>query len=195
MPLRTPPGPAGPVSTRPGAPQVRVPPALAAAEVFIGEGYAKASLHTISTRAGVSSGALHFHFPNKDALAEQVECAAAALREELVDRSRAAADTALQTLVNTTRSVMLAAAGDPVIRAGFRLSGDPSRSGAELLRAQRARTGRARGGGPGDVQRRGRPGPGVREATVKAHVSSILGKLGVANRVQAAILARDAAWL
>ncbi|KIH96828.1 LuxR family transcriptional regulator [Streptomonospora alba] len=35
---------------------------------------------------------------------------------------------------------------------------------------------------------------GMREATVKAHVSSILAKLGMGNRVQAAILAHDAGW-
>ncbi|QBI54624.1 response regulator [Streptomonospora litoralis] len=35
---------------------------------------------------------------------------------------------------------------------------------------------------------------GMREATVKAHVSSILGKLDMGNRVQAAILAHDAGW-
>jgi DNA-binding NarL/FixJ family response regulator len=33
------------------------------------------------------------------------------------------------------------------------------------------------------------------EATVKAHVSSILGKLGLASRVQIAILAHDAGLL
>ncbi|MDA0566709.1 response regulator transcription factor [Streptomonospora sp. S1-112] len=37
-------------------------------------------------------------------------------------------------------------------------------------------------------------GLGMREATVKAHVSSILAKLGLSNRVQAAILAHDAGW-
>jgi DNA-binding NarL/FixJ family response regulator len=35
---------------------------------------------------------------------------------------------------------------------------------------------------------------GMREATVKAHVSRILAKLGLSNRVQAAILAHDAGW-
>ncbi|MFD1271696.1 response regulator transcription factor [Streptomyces kaempferi] len=33
---------------------------------------------------------------------------------------------------------------------------------------------------------------GMRESTVKAHVSRILGALGAGNRVQAALLARDA---
>lgn len=38
-------------------------------------------------------------------------------------------------------------------------------------------------------------GLGMREATVKAHVSRILAKLGAANRVQAAILVHDAGWI
>jgi DNA-binding NarL/FixJ family response regulator len=36
---------------------------------------------------------------------------------------------------------------------------------------------------------------GMREATVKAHVSRILTKLGKSNRVQIAILAHDAGWV
>jgi DNA-binding NarL/FixJ family response regulator len=36
---------------------------------------------------------------------------------------------------------------------------------------------------------------GMREATVKAHVSRVLAKLGLANRVQAAILVHDAGQL
>ncbi|WP_159942022.1 MULTISPECIES: response regulator transcription factor [unclassified Nocardiopsis] len=36
---------------------------------------------------------------------------------------------------------------------------------------------------------------GMREATVKAHVSRILAKLGMSNRVQAAIAAHDAGWV
>ena len=36
---------------------------------------------------------------------------------------------------------------------------------------------------------------GMREATVKAHVSRILSKMEMTNRVQAAILAHDAGWV
>ena len=45
----------------------------AAAEVFAEEGFVTASLSTISRRAGVSNGALHFHFANKGMLADAVE--------------------------------------------------------------------------------------------------------------------------
>lgn len=41
-----------------------------AAEQFEARGYVRASLAEISAGAGVSSGALHFHFANKAAVAE-----------------------------------------------------------------------------------------------------------------------------
>ncbi|MEU9291740.1 ScbR family autoregulator-binding transcription factor [Streptomyces sp. NPDC048275] len=107
----------------------------AAAEVFADEGYAMASLPAISERAGVSAGALYFHFASKDALAREVECAAADCVEKLAERCLSAAGTSLQSLVHTTDRLLHAVASDPVVRAGFTLSGDPSRkNGAGLLR-------------------------------------------------------------
>ncbi|WP_247696984.1 ScbR family autoregulator-binding transcription factor [Streptomyces sp. b94] len=107
---------------------------VAAAEVFADEGYVRASLPLICKRAGVSSGALHFHFASKDALAGEVESAAVDSAEKLAERCRAAAGTALQSMVDVTSGLMLAMISDPVVRAGFRLSADPSRKGgAELF--------------------------------------------------------------
>ncbi|MGW3666490.1 TetR family transcriptional regulator [Streptomyces sp. NPDC005141] len=48
-----------------------------AATVFAEHGYARAKLSTIAADAGVSRGALHFHFPRKEALADAVEASAA----------------------------------------------------------------------------------------------------------------------
>ncbi|MFE5602979.1 ScbR family autoregulator-binding transcription factor [Streptomyces coelicoflavus] len=110
---------------------------VAAAEVFADEGYVRASLPLICKRAGVSSGALHFHFASKEALAREVEAAAVGCAQKLVRGGRAADETAtaLESLVDTVSAVMLAMASDPLVRAGFRLSGDPSRKGgAELFR-------------------------------------------------------------
>ncbi|SER10688.1 transcriptional regulator, TetR family [Streptomyces sp. yr375] len=107
----------------------------AAAEVFAAEGYARASLPAISARAGVSTGALHFHFASKDDLAGAVERAAADAVEELAEGCRSEADTLLQSLVDMVSGLLLAVVADPVIRAGFRLSGDPSRkNGMQILR-------------------------------------------------------------
>ncbi|MFJ9565862.1 ScbR family autoregulator-binding transcription factor [Streptomyces fuscichromogenes] len=124
---------------------------LAAAEIFAADGYALASLPAICRRAGVSTGALHFHFPSKDALAIEVENTARRSVEQLVAERRPSAPSALHLLVTVTREVLAEIAADVVVRAGFKLSVDPSRkNGAgfgrwwrawvceELLRAHRA---------------------------------------------------------
>ncbi|MER7624989.1 TetR/AcrR family transcriptional regulator [Streptomyces sp. NPDC126503] len=49
-----------------------------AAEIFDTDGFVSASLSAICSKAGVSSGALHFHFASKGALAEAIERAAEA---------------------------------------------------------------------------------------------------------------------
>ncbi|MCC9711554.1 TetR/AcrR family transcriptional regulator [Streptomyces sp. MNU76] len=108
---------------------------LAAAEIFADEGYALATLPLISRRAGVSAGALHFHFASKDALAAEVESAATESARRLAEGCRSATGSSLQALVDTVSGLLLAVATDPVVRAGFRLCGDPSRkNGAQMLR-------------------------------------------------------------
>jgi AcrR family transcriptional regulator len=105
----------------------------AAAEVFAEDGYALASLPAISRRAGVSAGALHFHFASKDALAREVESAAADCVQKLAEQCRSSAGP-LPSLVGATGRLLAFAAADPVVRAGFKLGGDPSRkSGTGLL--------------------------------------------------------------
>ncbi|MER6083284.1 ScbR family autoregulator-binding transcription factor [Streptomyces sp. NPDC001833] len=124
---------------------------LAAAEIFATDGYALSSLPAISRRAGVSAGALHFHFPSKEALAGEVESAARRAVEQLVADRRPSTASALDLLVTVVREVLAAVAADVVVRAGFKLSVDPSRKNGmgfgcwwrawvceELLRAQRA---------------------------------------------------------
>ena len=87
--------------------------------LFDREGYELASLSTISERAGVSSGALHFHFASKAALADGVG-QAAAQRLEGITQQRA--DDALQTLIDVTHAFVRALDHDVVLRAGFGLS-------------------------------------------------------------------------
>jgi AcrR family transcriptional regulator len=100
---------------------------VAAAEIFAEEGYALTTLPAISRRAGVSTGALHFHFASKDGLAREVESAAADTVEKLAERCRSSADILLQSLVNATCQLLAAVNSDPVVKAGFKLGGDPSR--------------------------------------------------------------------
>ncbi|MCX4696864.1 ScbR family autoregulator-binding transcription factor [Streptomyces sp. NBC_01408] len=105
-----------------------------AAEIFDREGFTVASLTTISTQAGVSNGALHFHFASKAALADAVEDAA-------LERLRAIGDEAspqgagwLQHLVDVTHGLARGLREDVVLRAGFVLSGDTARPSLTNLR-------------------------------------------------------------
>jgi AcrR family transcriptional regulator len=100
---------------------------LAAAEVFAEEGYVSASLTTISRRAGVSNGALHFHFENKRALARVVEAEAARTLEAITREAAGGGCGVLQELVDATYALMDRLARDAVVRAGFELGGDLSR--------------------------------------------------------------------
>ncbi|MER6735925.1 ScbR family autoregulator-binding transcription factor [Streptomyces puniciscabiei] len=102
-----------------------------AAEVFEREGYALASLTAISSRAGVSNGALHFHFASKEELAREVEGAAAEVVQKMAESCRDSADTLLHSLADATCRLLDTVAGDPLVRAGFRLGRDPSRKSGE----------------------------------------------------------------
>lgn len=109
----------------------------AAAEVFVQEGFALASLTSISRRAGVSNGALHFHFESKQALARTVEDEAAAVVRAIAVPARAGGPDALQRLIDATHDLMRRLDQDVVVRAGFELgSGPPRRDGAVDLRGQ-----------------------------------------------------------
>lgn len=110
----------------------------AAAEVFGREGFTVASLTAISARAGVSNGALHFHFASKAALADAVEDAALARLRALTGAPlpRGGPGGRLQHLVTATHGLARGLTHDTVLRAGFDLSGDPARVPHANLREQ-----------------------------------------------------------
>ncbi|MFE4534758.1 ScbR family autoregulator-binding transcription factor [Streptomyces scopuliridis] len=108
----------------------------AAAEIFAAEGFVPASLTMISRRAGVSNGALHFHFTSKEALAGAVE-EEAAREVRLITESQSCDEAqVLQLLVDATHALMRRLDEDVVVQAGFELSGDISRPGGVDLRRQ-----------------------------------------------------------
>lgn len=96
----------------------------AAAAVFAEAGYAHASLTDISRRAGVSSGALHFHFSTKQDLAQAVEDAAVAAVDELTGTVPGGAGRTLEALAEATSSLVGRLSQDAVLRAGFALGAD-----------------------------------------------------------------------
>ncbi|MFF8873717.1 ScbR family autoregulator-binding transcription factor [Streptomyces massasporeus] len=95
-----------------------------AAEQFEARGYVRASLAEISAGAGVSSGALHFHFANKAAVAEAVEHAAEHALREAAARHRDGDGSVLQRLVDVTHHVARLLCADVVVRAGLRLNAE-----------------------------------------------------------------------
>ncbi len=93
-----------------------------AAAQFEAHGYVRAALARISAGAGVSSGALHFHFADKAAVAEAVEAAAARALREAAVRGHRGDGCALQRLVDVTHHVARLLCADVVVRAGLRLN-------------------------------------------------------------------------
>lgn len=98
-----------------------------AAEVFDRRGFADASLSAISAGAGVSNGALHFHFASKGHLAEAVEEAALQRLTDLTVAGRERATSELQLLVGVSHRLARTYRKDAVLRAGFDLGNRPVR--------------------------------------------------------------------
>lgn len=105
-----------------------------AAEIFDRDGFPVASLAAISSLAGVSNGALHFHFANKAALADAVEAAALSRLLAVTDAVLPIGAPRVQLLVDVTHGLAGALRGDVVLRAGFELSGEASRASQADLR-------------------------------------------------------------
>ena len=104
-----------------------------AAQEFERHGYAQAKLSDISASAGVSSGALHFHFENKAAVAQAVEQEAATTLRR-TGRSMLRQDQPLQRLIDISHALADRILGDVIARAGFKLSLEAQgRTGLNLL--------------------------------------------------------------
>lgn len=101
-----------------------------AAEVFHRCGYADSSITTISSRAAVSNGALHFHFKSKRALGEAVEAAAAHKLLCLTGPVSLRHPDPLRHLVDISEALAREIKCDTVLRAGFSLCDDAGWQGA-----------------------------------------------------------------
>ena len=97
----------------------------AAAAQFSEAGYLGASLSEIVTAAGVTKGALYFHFPNKRAVAEAVITEMTARWAAMVTGVRTRDDDPLTALTAMIDSVVVALSADPIARGGNRLLRDP----------------------------------------------------------------------
>ncbi|WP_225851273.1 ScbR family autoregulator-binding transcription factor [Streptomyces sp. HPF1205] len=104
-----------------------------AARIFDRFGYAHTKLQDISSGAGVSPGALHFHFANKAAVAEAVEAEAGAILTRAAHIAHRESVSTLQSLADITHALLLILRWDVVARAGLLLGDDVSRQGGRVL--------------------------------------------------------------
>ncbi|MGW8883001.1 ScbR family autoregulator-binding transcription factor [Streptomyces sp. NPDC055749] len=104
-----------------------------AAEAFARSGFGLSSLSDISARAGVSSGALHFHFGSKRELGEAVESAAEQTLHGIIAPCLPSHPDPLGLLVGTSRVLAQRLSQDAVLRAGFGLGSDATWQGGVKL--------------------------------------------------------------
>lgn len=107
-----------------------------AADAFRRQGYERASLASISSQVGVSSGALHFHFENKAALASAVVLEATRTLCRSASHIQRTQSPALQALIDTTHALAELLRENVVVQAGYQLSTSGHGSGQPTLRAK-----------------------------------------------------------
>ncbi|MFE6687291.1 ScbR family autoregulator-binding transcription factor [Streptomyces sp. NPDC057743] len=99
----------------------------AAAHVIGTRGYEAATMAEIIQRAGVTKGAVYFHFRSKDALARAV------IREQTDPFVPPVSDSRLQDAIDFTHQVALALRSDPMIQAGTRIAVETTFSDEPLV--------------------------------------------------------------
>ncbi|MGW7386100.1 ScbR family autoregulator-binding transcription factor [Streptomyces sp. NPDC054794] len=97
----------------------------AAAKVFEARGYQAATISEVLNVAGVTKGALYFHFPSKEDLAQGV-LSAQDQRIEIPERS-----SKVQELVDVVALHAYRLQTDPMVRAGVRLTMDQMSHGLD----------------------------------------------------------------
>lgn len=98
----------------------------AAAEQFAEVGYHRTSLSAVLARAGVTKGALYFHFTSKQDLAEAVVQEMVSIWRMLVAESKRRPLDPLRALVAQVDDVVQRLVDDPVVRGATRLLGEAS---------------------------------------------------------------------
>ncbi|HET9172053.1 MAG TPA: ScbR family autoregulator-binding transcription factor [Actinospica sp.] len=95
--------------------------AEAAARIFDRRGYAGTSISAICREAGVSSGAVYFHFSGKEDLARYVVEEHFASWPAIIERVERSGRPALERVIALSRVVARTFRDDVVVRAGSRL--------------------------------------------------------------------------
>ncbi|ONI84378.1 hypothetical protein ALI144C_14530 [Actinosynnema sp. ALI-1.44] len=95
----------------------------AAAELFDRVGFVRATMADISSAAGVTKGALYFHFPSKDTLSDAVQCEAVEMLDILV-AGLSAGPSPIQSVIDLHHQVVRWLREDTIVRASLRISHD-----------------------------------------------------------------------
>lgn len=96
----------------------------AGAHMFDRNGYASATLGQIAQEAGLTKGALYFHFASKEGLAHAVQEQGRALLRDFVSGRRESGVPPVQALIDMTHWLARVLHEDPVIRASFRITNE-----------------------------------------------------------------------
>lgn len=89
--------------------------------MFDQNGYASASLEQIAKAAGMTKGALYFHFASKEHLADAVQEHAQAALRDFRERQHAAGVPPVQALIDLSHALAGMLQRDAVVRAGLRI--------------------------------------------------------------------------
>ncbi|MFE2432557.1 ScbR family autoregulator-binding transcription factor [Streptomyces sp. NPDC059373] len=95
---------------------------LSAAAEFDRGGYARTTMDDITRAAGVTKGALYFHFSSKDELADAVQIRGRDLVEDFLEDVRTRESSPLQMLVDVTHHLNLLLHEEPAVRASVRIA-------------------------------------------------------------------------
>ncbi|OIK06010.1 ScbR family autoregulator-binding transcription factor [Streptomyces monashensis] len=94
----------------------------AGADMFNRYGYAGATLGQIAAAAGLTKGALYFHFASKDGLADAVQEECRRMLRAVLQECADSGIPPVQTLIDMTYWLAGVANTDPVVRAGVRIT-------------------------------------------------------------------------
>ena len=110
---------------------------VAAAEQFAQVGYHGTALSEVLAGSGATKGAMYFHFPSKEALADAVIAEADTIWAAMLAEVRGRGLDPLETLIVQTEQVVDHVLHDPIARGGVRLLNDAAvttRHGGEHYR-------------------------------------------------------------
>jgi AcrR family transcriptional regulator len=93
-----------------------------AAELFDRYGFAGTNISDITAAAGVTKGALYFHFTAKEELVEAVQATSTALLAEAVAKIAAADLSPIEALIDLSHAVARMLVNEPAVRASFRIA-------------------------------------------------------------------------